>query len=559
MKTKFTFNFLIGLLLLATTTIHAQFQWAFNLNGGGIYEKGKRIVTDASGNAYTAGEFGGNMDFDPGPGTFTLAGGITSCFLQKVDPTGNFLWAIKYGGYSVEGISRDASGNLLLCGLFSGIADFDPGPGTFTLAAINGSSLPNTYALKLDPNGNFLWAVRYGDSNTSSKDISNDASGNVFITGGYANVQDFDPSVGTFTMGATNNVSSYVLKLDASGNFVLAKDIRNVSIGTACASLGIEIDGLGNIITTGYFNGTTDFDPSAASYTLSSTTFAYYSIFVQKLDASGNFLWAKAVGGSSVTNLAYDVAIDASNNVYTTGSFGNTADFDPGAGVTNLTATGTSDAYVWKLDANGNFLWAKGMGTNPWALCLDAVGDVYSIAYASTGDDVDPGAGTYTVTGSYLQKLDASGNFVWARGYGVFPSFNDISVNGNDVYFTGRYTSTVDFDPDAPVYNLIGSMAGYNLFVSKLASYPGSSTSIAEIAKTNISYKVYPNPAKNILTILPENSYSGNVNLFDYQGKLIYSEKFNESFQIPLNLGKYNSGIYFLKLNDISTKIVIEN
>lgn len=554
MKTKFTFNLLIGLFLLATTSIQAQFQWAFNLNGGGIYEKGKRIVTDATGNAYTGGEFGGTMDFDPGPGTFTLNGSTTSCFVQKVDASGNFVWAIRYGGNSVDGISRDANGNLLLCGFFYGTADFDPGPGTFTLASISGS-LPNTYALKLDPNGNFLWAVRFGDSNTSAKDISNDASGNVLITGGYLGVQDFDPSVSTFTMGTTNVGSGYVLKLDASGNLIWAKEMRNVSLGTTCSSAALEVDGSGNIITTGQFNGTTDFDPSVASYTLTATTFAYASSFVQKLDPSGNFLWAKAVGGSSVTNSGYDVAVDGSNNVYSTGNFGNTADFDPGASVTTLTSSGTSDAYVWKLDANGNFVWARGMGNNTWAFSLDGIGDIYSIAYASSGEDVDPGPGTYTVTGSYIQKLDASGNFVWAREYGVFPQFNDISVNGTDVYFTGRYQGTVDFDPDAPVYNLPGSFAGYNLFVSKLSSY---SVSVKEYEMNDMNLKVFPNPSNGNINLVFEKPYSGILQVYDVTGKQTHSETLNKETELKLDLTKYNSGVYFAKTGEVSFKIVIQ-
>lgn len=559
MKTKFTFNLLIGLFLLATTTIQAQFQWAFTLNGGGgIYEKGKKLVTDANGNVYTGGEYAGNMDFDQGSGTTVISSTSTACFVQKTDASGNFVWAIKYGGYSVDGISRDASGNLLLCGFFYGTADFDPGVGTYTLASINGS-LPNTYALKLDPNGNFLWAVRFGDSNTSAKDILNDASGNVFITGGYSGVQDFDPSAATFTMGTSNVVSGYVLKLNSAGNFTWVKEVRNVSVGTSATVFGAQIDGAGNVITTGVFNGTADFDPSASSYTLSAASFAYASSYVQKLDASGNFVWAVAIGGPSVTMAAYDVDVDASNNIYSAGNFANAVDFDPGASVTTLSATGVSDAYIWKLDMNGNFIWAKGMGNNSWAICLDAAGDVYSAAYASTGEDIDPGAGTYTVTGSYLQKLDASGNFAWGRGYGAFPAFNDIAVSGADVYFTGRYTTTVDFDPDVPVFNLVGTMAGYNLFVSKLTSYSGSSTLVNELTAPSTVYKVYPNPAKNTLNIIPNNPYTGHVNLFDYQGKLIYSEKINDEFQILLNIEKYQAGIYFLKLNDVTTKIIIED
>ncbi|MBP7810554.1 MAG: T9SS type A sorting domain-containing protein [Bacteroidia bacterium] len=551
MKTRFTLNLLIGLFLLATTGIQAQFQWAIQA-GGGTYDKGKRIVTDATGNNYTAGEFAGNVDFDPGPGTTTIS--PAGCYLLKLDGSSNFGWVKSWGAYTVDGISRDASGNILLCGFFYNTVDFDPGPATYTLMSINGT-LPNTYAMKLDPNGNFLWAVRFGDSNTSAKDISNDASGNVLISGGYSGIQDFDPSASTFTIGTTNNVSGYVLKLDPAGNFTWVKEVRNASLGTSASIFGVETDGTGNVITTGVFNGTADFDPSASTYTLNATTFAYASSFVQKLDASGNFVWAKAIGGPTVTMSSYAVAIDGSNNVYSCGSFGSSVDFDPSAGTTSLTATGSSDAYVWKLDANGNFVWARGMGNNSWTIRLDAVGDVYSIAYATSGEDVDPGPGTYTVTGSYIQKLDAGGNFVWARGYGVFPSFNDISVNGSDIYFTGRFNGTVDFDPDAPVYNLVMGFGGYALFISKLSAYP---VSVNEYGMNTSNLKVFPNPSNGEINLSFEKPYTGSLQVYDVSGKQIHSQTLTKETELKLDLTKYNRGIYFVKTEEASFKIVIQ-
>ena len=58
----------------------------------------------------------------------------------------------------------------------------------------------------------------------------------------------------------------------------------------------------------------------------------------------------------------YSIALDASGNVYTTGYFYRTADFDPATGTFNLASAGNYDILISKLDVSGNFVWAKAMG-----------------------------------------------------------------------------------------------------------------------------------------------------------------------------------------------------
>jgi hypothetical protein len=78
--------------------------------------------------------------------------------------------------------------------------------------------------------------------------------------------------------------------------------------------------------------------------------------------------WAK---GMAIDHNARTVT-DINGNVYTTGSFIDIVDFDPGPGVFNLTSSvGNYDIYVSKLDANGNFVWARQMGGLPtWMMAV---------------------------------------------------------------------------------------------------------------------------------------------------------------------------------------------
>ena len=78
------------------------------------------------------------------------------------------------------------------------------------------------------------------------------------------------------------------------------------------------VDAAGNGYTTGFFKGTVDFDPGAGTFNI--TSVGGRDIFITKLDAAGNLVWAKGMGGAS-DDEGFSIAVDASGNVYTTGYF----------------------------------------------------------------------------------------------------------------------------------------------------------------------------------------------------------------------------------------------
>ncbi|MGC6468655.1 MAG: SBBP repeat-containing protein, partial [Chitinophagales bacterium] len=178
----------------------------------------------------------------------------------------------------------------------------------------------------------------------------------------------------------------------------------------------IALDASGNVYTTGWFAGTVDFDPGAGTNNLTAQGSA--DVFVQKLDPLGNLIWAKSFGGTSADQ-GYSIALDASGNVYTTGRFRGTVDFDPGAGLATLTSAGSDDVFIQKLDPLGNLIWAKSFGGTSadygYSIAVDASGNVYTTGYFQGTVDFDPGAGTNNLTAQgnrdvFIQKLDPLGN-----------------------------------------------------------------------------------------------------------------------------------------------------
>jgi hypothetical protein len=355
-----------------------NYVWAKKV-GNTLSDQGNGIAVDGSGNVYVTGIFRGSVDFDPGAGTFSLTGSTSgSAFILKLNSLGNFVWAVMPAGNSVSqgfGIVLDA-GNVYTTGNFTGTGDFDPGASTVNMTSLGGTR--DSYVSKLTSAGVFVWAKQMGGSagDESGRAIALDASANVLTTGDFDGVADFDPSAATTNLTPVGAQDIYISKLDNSGNFVWAKMYGGFS---GDFGMGIAADASGNVYTTGYFDGTADFDPGAATFNL--TTASAQDAFVAKLSSAGNFVWAKQLA-SNAAGYGYGIALDASSNVYTTGYFYGTTDFDPGAGSFNITAFGSEDIYVSKLDASGNFVSASQLGgvdiDGGYAIAVDASSNIYT-------------------------------------------------------------------------------------------------------------------------------------------------------------------------------------
>lgn len=271
----------------------------------------------------------------------------------------------------------------------------------------------------------FQWAVSAGGTSldeTLAYAVTHDDLGNVYATGHFEGSVDFDPGPGVFNLTSSGAQDFFLTKLDASGNFVWAKKAGG-TFGESGRSL--TIDKTGNIFVTGIFSSTADFNPGLGVYTI--TPVGSSDIFILKLDAAGNFVWVKQFGGAN-QDYGSSIKLDTSGNIYTTGYFTNVVDFNPGSATYTLTTgAGTYDAFVSKLDATGNFIWAKQLGGSGndfgRSLDVDVSGNVYSSGYFQGSADFDPGSSVANLIASglndaYVSKLDANGNFVWANQIG---------------------------------------------------------------------------------------------------------------------------------------------
>lgn len=475
-----------------------NFIWAKTFGGGGS-DIGFSIAVDDSGNVYTTGNFSSSADFDPGDGTTSLASaGYWDIFVQKLDSSGNFLWAKRIGGVSYDNgqaIMADGSGNVYITGAFSGIVDFDPGPGIYEF---NSGGPSDVFVLKLDASGNFVWAKSFGGfSDEIGRSMTMDATGHLYIAGDFTGEADFDPGPDTVELSGWGNSDIFVQKMDTAGNYIWTKVFGGVYNDRVYS---IKVDTSGNIFTCGFFASTVDFNPGPGIYSL--TSVGNEDVFVHKMDSSGNFLWARSFGGSG-SDRGSALGVDLAGNVYTTGYFRGTVDFDPGAGTNMRGNYGEDDLFIQKMDASGNFLWATSFG------------------------------------GMFLD---------YGRAIAVTPS--------GSFYTTGDFHYTIDFNPDIEVNNLT-SIAGSDIFVLKMLGQTAPTVGVGELHNLP-GMTITPNPGNGLIEVSFQEELSNvEITVTDVLGKIVYANKFAHIGKQQLYINGA-AGVYFLRIKTLNGQHVVK-
>lgn len=386
------------------------------------------IVSDVNGDVYIAGNFKDTVDFDPGVGEFKLSTGsylggafpgqtpptlfYENGFILKLSNDGEFRWVrmLAGKGNSISGIAIDKnSRTLAVTGYFQDTLDFNNQLGTDLVVANPPGR--NVFVAKYDTAGQFIWARNMGGGNNGTgtrnegNAISINNEGYIFTTGVFRDSADFDPGPGVHLLRSAVRPAEniFVSKLDSNGNHVWARAMGGVVGSSGARGSAIATDNSGNVLTTGYFQGTGSFDPTTNTTIFGTSNL---SMFVSKLDANGNYVWSKSFERPTGTSFAgvdhgTSIAVDQNDAVYAFGYFYGGIFLDPDHSKLNRdtfkSAVSVPDPMLVKLDAGGSFEWGR----------------------------------TIRTTGN-------------SRGYHV------LVPRSQEVYLTGNFTGAAEFNPDAP-------------------------------------------------------------------------------------------------------------
>lgn len=416
--------------------------WAITWGGTDWDSGGRSVAADHSGNAYVVGSFQLTVDFDPGAGEFNLDSiGERDAYLARYDSDGNLVWVKSWGGTEIDSaadVEVDIYGYVYVTGSFRGTVDFDPGPDTFNLVSAGNS---DGFMSKFDRDGEFIGAFRWGgvESDYGNGIIGNESTqfmyitgaidrdiflgrfycdnglmwsytwggpeldqglavtvdipGNAYISGGYTDSFDFDPGAGTDVHTSNGSTDAFLCKFNPDGEFQWAKTWGGTGLDSA---EDLEAHGIHTIVVVGRYDNTVNFNPGGVAYHTSNGS---QDAFMSKFNEDGDFQWVKVWGGSGgwgEWEYADGVSIDNTMNIYVSGRFGATVDFDPDdAGVTELTANGQVDVFLAKFNFVGTFQWVRGwgglyedVGTEVYASDLN---DIFITGYYYDTVDFDPG------------------------------------------------------------------------------------------------------------------------------------------------------------------------
>jgi hypothetical protein len=501
-------------------------------NSSGVYQSGFRfgntgttvvddIVLNTNGNVLIAGQFAGTVDFDPSGSVNSMASSAGNTFLATYTPTCTFSSVTQIGS-TIKNVDLEvaSNGDVYLGAEFNGSADFAPGASTFV---VTGTSSDNLAYARYTSSLGLVWAFGLVPSVVFANSIAVNPSNDLIGAASFYGTIDLDPGSGSNVQSTFLNFPGYgsVLSKYAAANgaplfgesiVTLKRD--SVDLPSYDEIEQIAIDAFGNNYAIGSFEGNVDFDPaSSQGMTICR---ANNSPFIIKHDANGQFQWVKTICHfTSGENVVFnDFAIESGGNLLIVGRFNGTIDFDPGAGISNLTSSvGNTDAFMLKLTPAGTFVSVIKLfaGTNTiTSIALNSAGDVYLTGYIFTTVNFNPNGAAVNLTGAgsfsgFIARYTNAGSYLFAGlidGPGG-ENLEKIAIDpAGKIWITGftAATNAIDFDPGPGT--AIPSVTGTTF--SFLARYePTCSLStyfiLSGAASNVLAYSMDIDPVGNIL------------------------------------------------------------
>lgn len=511
--------------------------------------------------------------------------------------------------YSILNVSpgeivSDKTGNTFSVGSFSNVLNASP---TISITSVGNKDV---YLIKRDPNGNALWAKRFGGTAEDvGIGITLDKTGNIIICGRFRQTM----SMGTYSLSSNGGFDVFIAKLDNNGNTIWAKSFGGPNSTEWETGTDVTTDTLNNIYVTGHFFSNTTLAPGIVL----SASGAKPDMFVLKMDVLGNYMWAKK-GASTTGGLDYDdgtaIKVSHDQNSVIVGGIFNGGKFIFGLDTIVNTVLSTTDSYLISLNPNdGSKKFIRGIKGNNYTdlvdLDVDQSGNIYVTGYCDAVIFIEPATQISTAAGSYdifIFKYDPNGIFLWSTCIGnttyahepttiLINHHNKILITGyygnhvvsgpfmvtgngmflatldtnktaisliNSTTYLGTYTSvrSMSIDTADNVYftgfipsglNTFGAITytapGNDLFHAKYGNPSNIATSIKNGTDINSNLSIYPNPSSDLVNIISDIEIT-KIIVSDLTGRIIDSYNSENKKNYVVNVKNFTCGVYLFSI-----------
>ena len=327
--------------------------------GGAQSEYVGNIAVDAAGDLLVGGSF--EDTFDPGGGPIVSAGQSDGIVLKLSGVDGSYLWSYVVGGVDydyVQDVAFDANGDVLALGGFYDTINL--GGGDLTSAGT-----ADVFVAKLGgADGSYQWSSAFGGTSIDTGyAITSDSDGDVFVAGSFRETVDF----GGVPVTSAGSEDAFVAKMSGNdGSILWSRRYGDTGGSEWGRSLAAAPDG--SVAVTGTLFGDQDLGGGIIA------SAGARDVFVVRLDASGNHLYSRLLGGP-YSDEGNGIAMGADGRVAVTGSFQIEADFGGGT----VFGTYSGDAFIVTLgsDLSSSFPDADGDGYALPGDCNDGDATMY--------------------------------------------------------------------------------------------------------------------------------------------------------------------------------------
>ena len=513
-----------------------QYQWAKNMQGtASDYLRSVNITS--GGDIIVGGYFNTGINLDPSNPINSL--GLADCYIARFQADGTFNWISRFGGASTDNLfSAAISGSdIVVNGIFNGIADFDPGAGTTSLTS-NGSA--DVFLAKYNATtGALVWAKGFGrNGSETSNAVDVNSAGEIYVAGSFIDSTKLDPSGVAPSIISYDGRDGFIAKYDANGTYIYG------------ARLGSIVTDYSRAIAT---------DPTSDD------------IWVSGYFGSGNFY-------PDPTNQSVTFSNSGANDAFF-GRYGacsfpviNTQPANSGAcagGSTsfNIAGTGSNITYQWQIGLNGGIIWSNlqdtGIfsGTSTAALAINGVGSNLNSSFYRCIISADCGLSTTSgVCILFVSSPNTTVNqnqHILTAVQGGNATYQWLDCNNGNAPISGA--TTQQYIPSQPgSYAVQVTLNGctatstcYNVTVIGLQDLTADGSSI------------YPIPAHDQLNINMSTSGDYRAFIYDLSGKTVLQSSLPFSRKTQLDIAGIEKGTYLLGVRDAEgrerfTRIVIQ-